>query len=327
MSDMYSRQLKLYSELEASSVEWLWYPYIPFGKITLLEGDPGCGKSTLISNIIGAVSSGKPTPDGNKLRRPLHVIYQCSEDGASDTIKPRLINAGADCDNVAFINEDIDVLTLNDEKLRRAIADFNAKLVVADPFQAYLGSSDLSNVMQMRKTLKKLAMWAAAYDCAVVLIGHLNKKQGRHDLYRGLGSIDLSAQARSVLLVETIDESDTRVLKHIKSSLSKIGDSLYFTIDSDSRVIWLDSEAASGMGLLPQDEKSKQLRAAEMLRSILSDGPVRAAEIREIFEDKGIGERTLLIVKKEIGIKSFRQNGLWYWTMPIKQAMGDTPHE
>ena len=116
-----SGQLKLYSSVKETSVDWLWYPYIPFGKVTLLQGDPGGGKSTLMMNIIAAVSNGAASPDGVRLKKPMHVIYQCSEDGASDTIKPRLIKAGADCDNVAFIDEEIDSLTLNDENLRSAI--------------------------------------------------------------------------------------------------------------------------------------------------------------------------------------------------------------
>lgn len=106
----------------------------------------------------------------------------------------RLLNAGADCNNVAFLDEETDWITLNDEKICRAIADFNAKLLVIDPVQAYLGETDIASAAAMRKMLRQLAAWAAMYDCAVVLIGHLNKKQGSKDLYRGLGSIDLVPQ-------------------------------------------------------------------------------------------------------------------------------------
>lgn len=102
MIDMCDGKLKLYSGVTETAVDWLWYPFIPYGKLTLLQGDPGCGKSTLMMNLIAAASSGNCSPDGKKLKKPLHVIYQCSEDGISDTIKPRLLNAGADCNNVAF---------------------------------------------------------------------------------------------------------------------------------------------------------------------------------------------------------------------------------
>lgn len=174
--EMCDGQLKLYSNVTATNIDWLWYPYIPFGKVTLLQGDPGCGKSTLMMNIIAAISNGSFSPDGRKIKKPLHVIYQCSEDGTGDTIKPRLNAAGADCRNVAFIDEEMDWLTLGDEKVRRAIADFNTKLLVIDPVQAYLGDADISNATGMRKMLRQLAIWASLYDCAIVLIGHLNKK-------------------------------------------------------------------------------------------------------------------------------------------------------
>ena len=315
-----SGQLKLYSSVKETSVDWLWYPYIPFGKVTLLQGDPGGGKSTLMMNIIAAVSNGAASPDGVRLKKPMHVIYQCSEDGASDTIKPRLIKAGADCDNVAFIDEEIDSLTLNDENLRSAIADFNAKLVVIDPFQAYLGDADMTNASSIRKVLRQLGIWAAAYDCAVVLIGHLNKKQGSKDIYRGLGSIDLVAAARSVLQIEVCEDSETRVLRHVKSSLAPKGRELFFVMDSSVGVQWLDIEAIKNPIVTPAeiytDKMNKQEQTADMLRSILRDGPVKAADIKLAFNNADISERTLMLTKKFLGIESYRKSGTWYWAMP-----------
>ena len=233
LMDLCDGQLKLYSSVTATNVDWLWYPYIPFGKITLLQGDPGCGKSTLMMNIISAVSKGTSLPDCRKLKKPMHVIYQCSEDSAGDTIKPRLNAAGADCRNIAFLDEEMDWITLRDDRIRRAIADFNAKLLVVDPVQAYLGDADISNATGMRKMLRQLAVWASLYDCAIVLIGHQNKKENSKDLYRSLGSIDLIAAARSVVQIKYRDEkSGIRVLHHIKSSLTPKGRDLYFSIDS-----------------------------------------------------------------------------------------------
>ncbi len=96
MIDIVRRKIEAVFGVTETAVDWLWYPFIPYGKLTL-QGDPGCGKSTLMMNLIAAASSGNCSPDGKKLKKPLHVIYQCSEDGISDTIKPRLLNAGADC--------------------------------------------------------------------------------------------------------------------------------------------------------------------------------------------------------------------------------------
>ena len=157
------RLLTLYSEVQSTDVRWLWYPFIAIGKITLLQGDPGDGKSTMMMNLIAELSTGGKTPDGCKIGAPQKVIYQCSEDGVSDTIKPRLERCGADCRKIAFINEEAyNGLTLDDERIRQAIIEFRPRLVVIDPIQAYLGSdSDLQIAGRARKLMRRLGMWAA----------------------------------------------------------------------------------------------------------------------------------------------------------------------
>ena len=214
------RLLTLYSEVQSTDVRWLWYPFIAIGKITLLQGDPGDGKSTMMMNLIAELSTGGKTPDGCKIGVPQKVIYQCSEDGVSDTIKPRLERCGADCRKIAFINEEFyNGLTLDDERIRQAIIEFRPRLVVIDPIQAYLGSdSDLQIAGRARKLMRRLGMWAAGYDCAIVLIGHLNKKEGSKGLYRSLGSIDVVAAARSVLQVERDTENPDIIEKTPKKS-------------------------------------------------------------------------------------------------------------
>lgn len=321
MLDLCDGQLKLYSNITETSVDWLWYPYIPFGKLTLIQGDPGCGKSTLMMNIIAAVSSGSSAPDGRRLKKPMHVIYQCSEDGLSDTIKPRLIAAGADCTNVAFLDEESKWLTLTDDSIRRAVADFNAKLLIIDPIQAYLGESDIANASGMRKVLRQLALWASMYDCAIVLIGHLNKKQSSKELYRSLGSIDLVAAARSVLHVERLpDDDNISALHHVKSSLSPKGKDLFFTIDSTRKLEWLDIEVSSDGNIdyspEAQERMTKQARAADILRVMLADGPVPVSEIHTMFNKENISERTIMNTKKMLGIKSQKKDGVWYWQLP-----------
>ena len=116
-----SSLLTLYSDVQTKSVRWLWFPYIASGKLTLLQGDPGDGKSTMMMHIIAELSTGGAMPDGTALGKPQRIIYQCSEDGAGDTIKPRLVKMGANCKNIAFINEEIHGdLTLDDERIREA---------------------------------------------------------------------------------------------------------------------------------------------------------------------------------------------------------------
>ena len=176
--------LTFYSDVKAVPVKWLWYPYIAIGKITLLQGDPGDGKSTMMMHLIAELSRGGATPDGKALGRPQRIIYQCSEDSVSDTIKPRLEACGADCRNIAFINEEIcGGLTLDDERIRDAMIEFKPQLVVIDPIQSYIGNdSDLQIAVKARKLMRRIGIWASTYNCAVVLIGHLSKKERSKEL-------------------------------------------------------------------------------------------------------------------------------------------------
>lgn len=327
MSGFCDGQLIRYSSVVATKVEWLWYPYIPFGKITLLQGDPGSGKSTLIMSVISAITSGKNTPDGNNQNEPMNCIYQCSEDGVADTIKPRLIAAGADCNKVAFLDEDLESVSLEDQQLKQAIQEFNAKLLVIDPIQAYLGDNDLSNVSGMRRILRQLGSWAAEYNCAIVLVGHLNKKRSSNDLYRSLGSIDLIAAARSVIQIERVGSNgEVAVMRHVKSSLTAKGCDLFFSIDN-SRLVWVseseieistdeDNRSQRDENTLVHETVIKKNLAVELMGSLLKQGPQKAAEVEALIIQNHISKRTLKMAKKMAGVQSIKKNGVWYWRLP-----------
>ena len=220
------------NDVEARKVDWLWYPYIPYGKVSIVQGDPGEGKTTFILRLAALLTKGEPLPgeEGQNLREPINVIYQNAEDGLEDTIKPRLLEAGADCSRVMVIDESLKSLTMTDERLVRAIKETGAKMVVLDPIQAYLGANvDMHRANEIRPLMKRVAVLAEKYHCAIILIGHMNKNSNGKSSYRGLGSIDFQAAARSVLIVGRIkDEPEIRVVCQTKSSLapeakSKIG--------------------------------------------------------------------------------------------------------
>lgn len=321
--DNESRPFIWYSEIESSRVEWLWYPYIPCGKISVIQGDPGGGKSMLMIDLIARLTTGRPLPDGRQTEA-INVIYQCSEDGLEDTIKPRMVNAGADCNKVAIINEDVCKLKLDDEMIRRAILEVGAKMLVIDPVQAYLGDSDLSNATGMRRVMRNLGIWASAFNCAVVLVGHLNKKSSQNDLYRGLGSVDIMAQARSVLQVErSEDDSRIRFFKQVKNSLSSLGPILSFTINQDGCLRWISEgyRNPEDPPLYDDDQLYEQMNgktetAALLLNRLLSSGPIPASQAMKAVLDKHISERTIKNTKKILGIVSFRKNGQWFWRLP-----------
>ena len=315
--------ISLYSEVKTTPVKWLWYPFIAVGKISLLQGDPGDGKSTMMLRLIAEISKGGNTPDGKPLGRPQRVLYQCSEDGVADTIKPRLVASGADCKNIAFINEEVyGGLTLDDERLRQAIIEFRPRLVVIDPIQAYIGSdSDLQIAGRARKLMSRLGMWASTYDCAIVLIGHLNKKEGTKGLYRSLGSIDVVATARSVMQVERhIDNPDVRIVRQIKNSLGPSGGEIWFEINADTGFKWLEpgqliQQPELSTSVEEPEFQNKLEYAAYLIKNMLSDGDVLSKEAFERLSKQGVGRKTVEEAKKILGIKSYRKMRQWYWSL------------
>ena len=189
------------SEVDTQTVEWLWEPYIPFGKVTIVQGNPGEGKTTFALRLAAACTNRKPFPH-MAAHEPFNVIYQTAEDGLGDTIKPRLMEAEADLDRVLVIDESKQGLSLSDERIERAIRQTGARLIILDPIQAYMGEkTDMNRANEVRPMFRRLADVAERTGCAVILIGHLNKAAGGQSAYRGLGSIDFRAAARSVLLI------------------------------------------------------------------------------------------------------------------------------
>ena len=192
------------SDVVQTEVAFLWKPYIPFGKLTILQGDAGNGKTYLAMQLCAACTNKTEMPH-MEIHEPFNVIYQTAEDGLGDTIKPRLIEAGADLEKVLVIDEgDDDPLTLADERIERAIRQNNARLLIIDPIQAFLGPNvDMNRANEVRPILRKIGDVAQRTGCAIVLIGHLNKATGQQSSYRGLGSPESaaywsSARARTI---------------------------------------------------------------------------------------------------------------------------------
>ena len=228
------------SEVDTQTVEWLWEPYIPFGKVTIVQGNPGEGKTTFALRLAAACTTGGTLP-GMKPLPPFQVIYQTAEDGLGDTVKPRLIEAEADLDRVLVIDEAKRELTLSDERIEKAITQNGARLIILDPIQAYMGEkTDMNRANEVRPMFRRLADVAERTGCAVILIGHLNKAAGGQSAYRGLGSIDFRAAARSVLLIGRVKrEPNVRVIVHDKSSLAPEGKPVAFCLDPKTGFSWI----------------------------------------------------------------------------------------
>ena len=307
------------SDVEATKVEWLWYPYIPYGKVTIIQGDPGEGKTTLILNLAALLSKGEKLPESMDRSEPINIIYQTAEDGLSDTVKPRLIAANADDERITVIDESKSELSLTDERLEQAIIETKAKLVILDPLQAYIGANvDMHRANEIRPVMKHLAEVAQRQQCAVVLIGHLNKAIGMKSSYRGLGSIDIPASARSVLLVGRIKDNPTvRVMAQVKSSLAPEGEPIAFELNKETGFRFIGKYDISIDDLLNGVATTSKLEQAEkLLRDMLSDGSsIKQKQLQQQAKIRNISERTLNEAKKNVGVKSFRSNNEWYWKL------------
>ena len=294
------------SDAELTPVEWLWKPYLPFGKLSVLQGNPGEGKTYFAMHLAAACTNGKLLPNMERME-PFNVIYQTAEDGLGDTVKPRLIEAGADLDRVLVIDDSEVQLTLSDERIERAIIENNARLVIIDPIQAYLGADvDMNRANEVRPIFMRLGQVAQRTGCAILLIGHLNKAAGMQSLQRGLGSIDIAAAVRSVMFIGKLKHDPTmRILTHEKSSLAPPGVSLAFSLGDESGFRWVGEYDITAdemlSGIEPQRETKTQ-QAKDLICTLLAGGKqVLSEDIDKAALERGIPGRTVRDAKRELG--------------------------
>ena len=290
------------SDVELTPVEWLWKPYLPFGKLSVLQGNPGEGKTYFAMHLAAACTNGKLLPN----MEPFNVIYQTAEDGLGDTVKPRLIEAGADLDRVLVIDDSDVQLTLSDERIEKAIIENNARLVIIDPIQAYLGADvDMNRANEVRPIFMRLGQVAQRTGCAILLIGHLNKAAGMQSLQRGLGSIDIAAAVRSVMFIGKLKHDPTmRILTHEKSSLAPPGVSLAFSLGDEGGFRWVGEYDITAdemlSGIEPQRETKTQ-QAKDLICTLLAGGKqVLSEDIDKAALERGIPGRTVRDAKREL---------------------------
>lgn len=303
------------TDIETQDVQWLWHPYIPFGKITIIQGDPGEGKTHFVLAVASALTKGVQILNSAP-QSPMTVIYQTAEDGLADTIKPRLEMLHADCDKVIVIDESTQALSLSDERIEQAIKETGAKLLILDPLQAYLGSDvDMHRANEIRPIFHALGLVAERTDCAIVIIGHMNKGGGK-STYRGLGSIDITAAARSVLAIgKSPQDPHIKVMAHSKSNLAPQGSSITFEIGAEFRFIG-ECDVTVDELLNGFSRRDVLGEAKQLLSSLLSDTTQPSKLIAGKARALNISERTLKKAKKELGIVSEKVGEQWFSRLP-----------
>ena len=302
-----------YKDIEQTSVEWLWFPYIPFGKLTIIQGNPGEGKTYFAMMLTAACTNRKLFPNMEDIE-PFNVIYQTAEDGMGDTIKPRLVEAGADLSRVMVIDDSEEVLTLSDDRIEKAVRQNHVRLVIIDPVQAFIRADvDMNRANEVRPVFRKLGMIAEKTSCAIVLIGHLNKSSGTQSTYRGLGSIDIMAAVRSLIFIGKVrKDPTTRVLIHEKSSLAPPGETMAFKLGDEEGFRWVGAYEISADELLDGKEgkatETKLERGAKLIQELLVDkNEISIRELDDKAKEQGISGRTMRDVRSRM------KNELEYW--------------
>ena len=323
------KELKIISStnVEVREINWLWYPFIPRGKVTILQGDPGEGKSTFMLTLAAYLTRGEALPytDCGEPPDPVTVLYQSTEDDYDDTIVPRFIKAGGIRDRLAFIDESEYPLTFDDDRILEGIKQTGAKLLVLDPLASYIGDCSLNASNEVRQKFNALINAARETDCAIVVVNHMNKMPGLKAIYRTPGSIDVAGAVRSILLLaRDPDEEDKRYLVQTKMNLASKGDALEFSIvdggikftgitDKTADEILRKQDFVSGIGR--PDVKLQE--AKEVIEELLAAGTaVPAEDCEAVLKKNGIRRSTAQTAKRELGIESVRIQDRWYWKLP-----------
>ena len=340
-----------FSEIAPEAVTWLWDGRIPVGKLTLLDGDPGLGKSTLTMDFASRVSTGTAFPTDLGRRAPSDVVVLSFEDGAGDTLRPRLDAAGADPARVHLLlgfrklGEVVaPILPADMRAVEECCARVRASLVIIDPFLAYLGGEvDAHRDQDVRRALAPLAALAERQSVAVVVVRHLNKAGGASAIYRGGGSIGIIGAARSGLLVaKDPDDPDARVLASVKNNLAREPASLSFRMEQApagttsgpvARIAWIGESSHRADDLLqaPADpeERSATSDAQAFLKELLEAGPVKVEEIRKQAANAMISDRVLRRARERLHVvpskHGFTSGACWVWALPDSEAPEPAP--
>lgn len=330
------------SEIEIKPVSWLWPDRFARGKVSMLSGHPGLGKSQVCTIMAGTITRGGKWPDGTDCVKG-RVIFLNAEDDAADTIVPRLIAADADLTQVNFIDAVIEIDQNGNESMGQfnMVTDVDAleKLLISlkdvaaifiDPVSAYLGNTDDHKNSRVRSVLSPLAKLAEKYNVAIICVSHHNKSEKQEALMRVIGSIGFVAASRAAFAVIKDKEDKTkRYFLPLKNNIGNDSSGLAFKIESyiiddgikTSRVAWSDEcvtiTADEAMSCMQGDSSSALEDAEEFLKDILKDGLKYTKDILEAAEAEGISEKTLRRAKQKQGVKvgrnGFGNGGRSYW--------------
>jgi hypothetical protein len=334
-------------DVHEEPVRWIWKQRIALGKLTVLDGWPGVGKSTIVAELAARITSGSPMPDGSRsdLASPATVLLASGEDGLADTILPRFLAAGGRRDRLRMLRDvpgpptslaesEPFAIPKHLQRLRTEIKRFAVRLVCFDPLSDFLGADvNFRDEQSMRQALSPLRTIAEETDCAVLLVRHLTKSGGSDPLTRGTGAISVVGIARGGLLVarDPSDPNDKRcVLVGFKSNLGAKAPALTYEIGRNdhhrcSVVVWGEASTLQASDLLatPADSEERSVRSqiADQLWLATVDGPILCSYAFEAIASAGfnVSTKTIRRAAGDAGLDSETTKtfpGMHYWKRP-----------
>lgn len=328
---MTSKKKELFVDLDTidpKEVEWLWEPFIPFSMITIMEGDPGVGKSFLAMQLAAQISIGGELPEGQKLDRG-RVLYLSAEDDAAYTIRPRIDALGGDPTRIRVQG---DFLSLDEKGLNALMREVKRKppdLLILDPLFAYVPSGqDMYKPNVIRQLLSFLKDIAETGDTAVLIIRHLTKAKHDKAIYRGGGSMDVIGAARSAFLVcEHPNDSSTKLVVHIKHNIAKRGQTQSYEIYADdggmATLNWLGPSDISIDDLISSEGGTPKMsaldEAIQFLRVFLKNGPEATTKVEKEAAARDISEKTLERARRSLGVVSKKKGKSWVLSLPDEE--------
>ncbi|MFC2035822.1 AAA family ATPase [Chloroflexota bacterium] len=313
-------KLRCIANVQLETVSWLWSPYLPKGKVTLLEGDPGIGKSWATLAMATAITLGKGLP-GQQLVDPSSVVIASAEDGLGDTIRPRLDVMGADISHIFAIDGALTLDETGFTLLESYLERVRPTLLIIDPLVAYVGAGvDIHRANETRTVMSQLARLAEKFNVAILAVRHLTKGNMSKAIYRGLGSIDFTAACRSVLLAGCDSEDQqNRALVHIKSNLAPTGPAIGYELREGGFYWTGESSLTAGQILAAESSTgiSDLDEAITFLKDMLGGEEVPANDIYKAAQGTGIAKRTIERAKAKLQAKSRKTGNTWFWYLPL----------
>lgn len=322
-----------FDERTPKEIEWLWKPYIVKGNINIIMGDGGLGKSYLITWLVSAISKGAKIPFSSNNFKKGTSILQNAEDDPDTTILPRLMLNDVDVSKIGAFNEEKEFLEVQQiKRLEDRIKEFNPEVVVLDPIQSFVGDININSQNEVKNALKPLKQIAQKYNCAIIMIMHLNKNNGAKASQRANGSTEFITSSRSAILItENPENTSERLFIPIKTNLMKENEknTLSFKINDIGIIEWLDNKGKVNADIILNSFETQdvlQSIAKGFIIGALSRGDIYSNDFKDLALKNGISEKMYNItkakMKKEKIIKDYQKDKMYYWTL-VKGGAND----